>query len=47
MFHNTPDSVRAIMEDLERRDGLERDDGTPRPERLGHITPDTGNFIVL
>ncbi len=47
MFHNIPDNVRAIMEDLERRDGLDRHDGTAHLERLRQITPDTGNFIAL
>jgi caffeoyl-CoA O-methyltransferase len=47
VLHNIPDRVRAIMEDLERRDALDRDDGTPHLERLRQITPDTGAFIAL
>jgi predicted O-methyltransferase YrrM len=47
VFHDIPDNVRSIMEDLERRDALDRDDGTPHLERLRQITPDTGRFIAL
>jgi predicted O-methyltransferase YrrM len=47
VFHNIPDNVRSIMEDLVRRDELDRDDGTPHLERLRQITPDTGAFIAL
>jgi caffeoyl-CoA O-methyltransferase len=47
VFHIIPDNVRSIMGDLERRDGLDRDDGTPHLERLRQITPDTGAFIAL
>ena len=47
MFHNIPNNLRVIMKDLERLDGLDRNDGTPHLERLRQITPDTGNFIAL
>jgi caffeoyl-CoA O-methyltransferase len=47
MFNNIPSDVSTIMRDLEHRDALDRDDGTPRLERLRQITPDTGRFIAL
>jgi caffeoyl-CoA O-methyltransferase len=47
MFNNIPSNVSAIMRDLEQRDAVDRDDGTPHLERLRQITPDTGRFIAL
>jgi caffeoyl-CoA O-methyltransferase len=47
MFNNIPSNVRAIMRELEQRDAIDRDDGTPHLERLRQITPDTGRFIAL
>jgi caffeoyl-CoA O-methyltransferase len=47
MFNNIPSDVKTIMRDLERRDTMDRDDGTPHLERLRQITPDTGRFIAL
>lgn len=47
MFNNIPKNVRDTMRDLERRDAMDRANGTPRLERLRQITPDTGRFIAL
>ena len=47
MFIDIPDTVLDAMRDLERRDKVDRDNGTPQLERLRQITPDTGQFIAL
>jgi predicted O-methyltransferase YrrM len=47
MFHQIPDAVQARMHDLEQRDTLDREDGTPRLQRLRQIPPITGQFIAL
>lgn len=47
MFTDIPDDVRNAMRDLEQRDDADRDDGTPRLERLRQFTPDTRRFIAL
>ena len=47
MFHDIPACVLARMHDLEQRDARDRDDGTPRMERLRQIPPETGKFIAL
>ena len=47
MFTDIPDPIREVMRDLERRDEVDRDNGTPQLERLRQITPDTGRFIAL
>ncbi len=47
MFNDLSADVLEVMHELEARDALDRDDGTPHLERLRQITPDTGRFIAL
>jgi caffeoyl-CoA O-methyltransferase len=47
MFHDIPPPILERMAALERRDALDRTDGTPRPQRLRQIPPETGKFIAL
>lgn len=47
MFHDIPAQVLDCMRELERRDREDRTDGTPRPERLRQIPPETGRFLAL
>ena len=47
MFNDLSVDVLEVMHELEVRDERDRDDGTPRLERLRQITPDTGRFIAL
>ncbi len=37
--------ARAVLDDLERHDALERERGVPRRERLRQVTPDVGRFL--
>ena len=47
MFHEIPDRVRRRMTYLEEIDTRDRQDGTPRLQRLRQIPPETGKFIAL
>ena len=47
MFHNLPDSVTRRMKFLEELDSIDRNDGTPRLERLRQIPPETGKFLSI
>ena len=47
MFHQIPEAMLAQMQRLEQIDALDRKDGTPRPQRLRQIPPETGRFIAL
>ncbi len=47
MFHSIPPLVAERMAFLERRDAADREDGTPRMQRLRQIPPDTGRFLAL
>jgi caffeoyl-CoA O-methyltransferase len=47
MFHNIPEPVQRRMRELEELDARDRDDGTPRLERLRQIPPETGQFLAL
>lgn len=47
MFHNIPPGMARRMRDLEEIDARDRDDGTPRIERLRQVPPETGRFIAL
>jgi predicted O-methyltransferase YrrM len=38
-------AARSILDRLEKRDALEREQGVARPERLRQITPDVGRFL--
>lgn len=47
MFDSIPKAMRARMRELEAIDTRDRDDGTPRMERLRQIPPETGRFVAL
>jgi len=47
MFHNIPKPILNRMRELEAQDALDREDGTPRPQRLRQIPPVTGKFLAL
>lgn len=47
MFHSIPPAMLARMKYLETRDAHDRDDGTPRLQRLRQIPPETGKFLAL
>jgi caffeoyl-CoA O-methyltransferase len=47
MFHSITPSMLDRMQYLEAIDGRDRQDGTPRPQRLRQIPPDTGRFLAL
>ena len=47
MFHQIPKKIADRMQYLERIDSRDREDGTPRMERLRQIPRETGKFITL
>ena len=47
MFHDIPEPILRAMADLEAQDSVDREDRTPRLERLRQIPPETGRFIAL
>ena len=47
MFHNIPKPILNRMRELEAQDALDREDGTPRLQRLRQIPPITGKFLAL
>jgi len=47
MFHSIRQSVLDRMSYLEQIDTKDRDDGTPRLQRLRQIPPETGKFLAL
>ena len=47
MFHNIPQSILKRMHELEAQDSVDREDGTPRLQRLRQIPPVTGRFLAL
>lgn len=47
MFNDIPEPVLDRLKYLEQVDAQDRADGTPRPERLRQIPPETGKFIAL
>ena len=47
MFHDVPESIRQEMDELEKRDAIDRVDGTARLDRLRQIPPVTGQFLAL
>lgn len=47
MFHNIPLPVLKRMQALEAQDALDREDGTPRQQRLRQVPPVTGKFLAL
>jgi len=47
VFHNIPKPILKRMHELEDQDALDREDGTPRLQRLRQIPPVTGKFLAL
>jgi predicted O-methyltransferase YrrM len=47
MFHNIPQSILKRMQELEAQDATDREDGTPRLQRLRQIPPVTGKFLAI
>jgi caffeoyl-CoA O-methyltransferase len=47
MFNDIPTNVIERMHELEQLDAQDRDNATPRLERLRQIPPETGRFIAL
>ncbi|MBN1310169.1 MAG: O-methyltransferase [Anaerolineae bacterium] len=47
MFHSIRASVLTRMRALEQIDARDRQDGTPRLERLRQVAPETGKFLAL
>ena len=47
MFHSIRQSILDRMKYLEQIDAKDREDGTPRPQRLRQIPPETGKFLAL
>lgn len=47
MFHSIRPAMLERMKYLETRDAQDRDDGTPRMQRLRQIPPETGKFLAL
>ena len=47
MFHEIPDIIKKRMKFLEEIDSTDRNDGTPRLERLRQIPPETGKFLSI
>lgn len=47
MFHDIPPVILDQMRRLESIDTRDRLDGTPHPQRLRQIPPETGRFLAL
>jgi predicted O-methyltransferase YrrM len=47
IFHSIPEIMLARMQYLENIDFEDRQDGTPRSNRLRQITPETGRLLAL
>lgn len=47
MFHSIPETIQQRMRELEEIDTRDREDGTPRLQRLRQVPPDTGRFLTL
>jgi len=47
MFHPIRECIAARMRALEQADAIDRHDGTPQPQRLRQIPPETGQFLAL
>jgi caffeoyl-CoA O-methyltransferase len=47
VFHDIPESVNQTMKELEKRDAIDRVDGTAMLDRLRQIPPETGQFLGL
>ena len=47
MFHSIRPAILKQMQTLEQLDARDREDGTPRLQRLRQIPPETGRFLAL
>jgi len=47
MFHTIPQQIVDRMQCLEEMDARDRQDGTPRLQRLRQVPADTGRFLAL
>ena len=47
MLHDMPEPIKQRMRMLEAIDARDRQDGTPRLQRMRQIPPETGKFIAL
>jgi caffeoyl-CoA O-methyltransferase len=47
MFQDIPEAEKIRMRYLEEVDSRDRQDGTPRQQRLRQVPPETGRFIAL
>ena len=47
MFHTIPDPILKRMRALEKQDARDRTDGTPKPQRLRQVPPETGKMLAL
>ncbi len=47
MFHEIPEPIWKRMKELEDRDQNDRQDGTPRLQRLRQISSETGKFLAM
>jgi caffeoyl-CoA O-methyltransferase len=47
MFHSIPQPIIDRMRHLEKIDAQDRQDGTPRLQRLRQVPPQTGRFLAL
>ncbi len=47
MFHHIPPRIKQRMLELEQIDARDRQDGTPRQQRLRQIPPESGRFIAI
>ena len=47
MFQDIPQRIRQKMDELEKRDAIDRVDGTAMLDRLRQIPPETGKFLAL
>jgi caffeoyl-CoA O-methyltransferase len=47
LFGDIPQSIHQKMDELEKRDAIDRVDGTAMLDRLRQIPPETGKFLAL
>jgi len=47
MFHHIPPRIKQRMLELEQIDAYDRQDGTPRRQRLRQIPPESGRFLAI
>jgi caffeoyl-CoA O-methyltransferase len=47
MLNNIPESIQHRMRILEAIDARDREDGTPRLQRMRQIPPETGKFLAI